>query len=104
MFDNLQNTQLGAGAGMLIFMLGKDALPWWKRVIFCVLGFIGSSLTTQALVDYFHFSAAMSGGIGFFIAVIIIPVANSLINFAENPSKLVKFVQAIMGKKGDDNA
>jgi len=103
MFDNLQNTQLGAAVGSIVFMMRSDELPWWKRLIFCALGFVASSLTTESLVDYFHFSAGMSGGIGFFVAVVVLPVANSLINFAENPAKLVEFVQGLMGKKDNQD-
>jgi len=98
MFDNIQNT-LGSAAGSLIFVVFKDEVVLWKRIVFCILGFVAASLTTESLVDYFHLSAGMSGGIGFFVAVIVIPVANSLIGFAENPAKLVQFIQAIMGKK-----
>lgn len=102
MLDNMSNI-LGSAVGSTVFVVFKDEIPMWKRIVFCILGFLAASLTTEALVDFYHLSAGMSGGIGFFIAVTVIPVANSLINFAENPAKLVEFVRGLMGKKENDN-
>lgn len=98
MIQTPEDIQVGAAIGSIFFMLQNNNIPWWKRILFCLIGFGASSLTTFALVDYFHLSPGTSGGIGFFVAVTVIPIANTCIAFATNPSSFVDFIRKITGK------
>jgi|GEM_PF-5293872 len=93
-----EDIQIGAAIGSVFFMLQNSNIPLWKRLVFCAIGFAASALTTNALVNYFSLGAGMSGGIGFFVAVTVIPLADTMINFAKNPASLVDLVLKIMGK------
>lgn len=97
--ESLEKVQLGAAVGSLFFMLRPSDKPTWKRILLFAIGTIAASLTTDALVTYFHLEAGVSGGVGFFSAVIVLPVAETFIGFSENPQKLVDFIQGLWGGK-----
>lgn len=99
MLDNSEKLYISAATGALFFMLRKNEIPLWKKIVFFAIGTFAASVTTEAVVAYFNLSPSASGGIGFFCAVIVLPIAETLLELAQNPSKAVALWR---GYRGDN--
>lgn len=100
MLDSNEKLYISSAAGALFFMLRKNDLPMWKKITFFAIGSFSASMATEALIGYFQLCPAVSGGLGFFCGVLVLSLAETLIDFAQNPAKLVSFWR---GLRGDNN-
>ena len=102
--DTFEKIQVGASVGSLYFILNQNQeMPVWRRIVMFIIGFGASSLTTQGLVEYFSLGAGVAGGVGFFVAVIVLPLANTLIDYVKNPSKIVDFIKGVRPNQDQGN-
>lgn len=97
MLDSEQKLYISAATGALFFMLRENSVPVWKRFVFFIIGTVSASVTTEALVQYFSLGPAVSGGVGFFCAVLVLPIAETLIDLARNPMRLVRIIRGVRG-------
>lgn len=101
MLDSEDKLYIAAATGALFFMLRENNIPMWKKLVFFAIGTVSASVTTEALVQYFSLGPAASGGVGFFTAVLVLPMADTLIGLVQDPMKLVRIIRGVRGAPDD---
>lgn len=104
MLENLNDKAILASiSGSLLFMIKQKSLPLWERFLYLIIGTVAAYLTSEATVVYLKADVGVGGAAAFFAGVLVIPVMETLLNWARDPSKAIDFVRGLKnGEKHDD--